>query len=502
MSSEDGLLAEAWRNLGGDPARLGDVRGSSLPPLPAALPVARLVHDAIAAAALAARELVGLSAPIVVDPVRAATAVTSERWFRQDGRAQQAWHPLSGFRRSGDGVVRTHANYPHHRERLLRSLGLPGSADAADLDARIRSMTAADVEQAAAAHGALAVAVRTEGEWAASPQGRAGAEGPLLRFERRDARLRWQRGARGTEARRADDPSRASDPRRHRYLAAPSITGVPRTADAPLAGLRVLDLTRVIAGPVAGRTLALLGAEVLRIDPPQPPEIGWQHLDTGHGKCSALLDLRSVDGAERFEQLLGGADVLLLGYRPGAIDADAIAARHPALVVAELSAWGWSGPWAGRRGFDSLAQAASGIAVHEGTADAPGALPAQALDHATGYLLAAAVLRAVADGRSVRIRASLARTAAALLQLPQGAGAEPAASRRLAPTSAAADAAAGSGAAAAAAPAAAAPAHGFDPSLAHLDGLVTAQPAFGPRAWPAPPRPWGGDSAAWRTVPK
>ncbi|WP_284230619.1 CoA transferase [Arenivirga flava] len=461
MSSEDGLLAEVWRDVGGDTMRLVLVQGSSPPPLRAALPVARLVHDAVAAAALAAQELEDSAAPIRIDPVHAATAVTSERWFRHHGEAPRAWHPLSGFRPAADGFVRTHANYPHHHERLLRSLGLTGAADAAALDARIRSMTGAEVERAAAANGALAVAVRTEGEWGASPQGRAGAAGPLVQFERTGARLRWRRGARGSEPRRSPGARRTAD--------APTVAEGPRAAGAPLAGLRVLDLTRVIAGPVAGRTLALLGADVLRIDPPRLPELGWQHLDTGHGKRSALLDVRSVDGSARFERLLESANVLLLGYRPGALDVEAIVGRHPALVVAELSAWGWSGPWADRRGFDSLVQAASGIAVVEGATDTPSALPAQALDHATGYLLVAAVLRAVAEGGSARIRASLARTAAALLALPRGADA---------------------GAATAA--------DAFEPSLVHLHGLTTAQPAFGRRSWPAPPRSWGGDPAAWR----
>lgn len=242
-----------------------------------------------------------------------------------------------------------------------------------------------------------------------------------------------------------------------------------------LAGLRVLDLTRVIAGPVAGRTLALLGAEVLRVDPPAPAEPHWQHLDTGHGKRSARLDVRSAAGLARFERLLGGAHVLLLGYRPGSFDVAGIAARHPGLVIAELSAWGWSGPWAGRRGFDSLVQAGSGVALIEGGADAqregggqdeePAALPAQALDHSTGYLLAAAVLRALTEGRGVRIRASLARTAAALLDLPREPVPAPAA---------------------------------FEPTVTELGGLTTAAPAFGPSSWPRPPRPWGGDAPVWR----
>lgn len=201
---------------------------------------------------------------------------------------------------------------------------------------------------------------------------------------------------------------------------------VRRTAGAasPCAGTRVLDLTRVLAGPVATRTLALLGADVLRVDAPGLPESPGAHHDTGLGKRSALLDLGR--GADRrvLDELLAAADVVVTGYRPGALDRfglapEALAERRPGLVVARLSAWGAYGPWGGRRGFDSLVQAATGIALLEGDGEAPGALPAQALDHGTGYLVAAAVLRALTErqrqGGTWRVEASLARTAHWLL---------------------------------------------------------------------------------------
>jgi crotonobetainyl-CoA:carnitine CoA-transferase CaiB-like acyl-CoA transferase len=201
-----------------------------------------------------------------------------------------------------------------------------------------------------------------------------------------------------------------------------------RHPDRPLDGIRVLDLTRVIAGPVAGRDLALAGAQVLRVDPPVPAEISWQHLDTGQDKRSALLDL--TQRQDEFEELLAGADVVLTGYRPGALDRfglapRALAERHPGIVVGRISAWGEVGPWADRRGFDSLVQAASGIALSESPDGvAPGALPAQALDHASGHLLAAGVLCALlaqrTDGGSHGVAVALARTAGALLDLPGG----------------------------------------------------------------------------------
>jgi crotonobetainyl-CoA:carnitine CoA-transferase CaiB-like acyl-CoA transferase len=195
----------------------------------------------------------------------------------------------------------------------------------------------------------------------------------------------------------------------------------------------VLDLTRVIAGPVATRTLAALGADVLRIDPPQSPELELSVRDGCVGKRLATLDFRA--DLATLHELLAGAHVLIHGYRPGALtafglDDAALAERHPHLTVASLSSWGSVGPWSDRRGFDSLVQSASGIAWREGAGadtdgDAgvrPGTLPAQALDHATGYLLAAAVLRSLACRRrgeeSASPRFALAATAAELMLHP------------------------------------------------------------------------------------
>ncbi|CAM5471728.1 Formyl-CoA:oxalate CoA-transferase [Streptomyces tendae] len=268
--------------------------------------------------------------------------------------------------------------------------------------------SAAEVEETVTAAGGLAVALRTPEEWAAHEQGAAVARLPLVERVRLDS----------APARELSPPA-----------------GTPLL---PAAGLRVLDLTRVIAGPIATRTLALLGADVLRLDPPGLPELPDQHTDTGFGKRSALVELAS--GREAVEELVARADVVVTGYRPGALDrfglsAEALAERRPGVVVAQLSAWGATGPWAGRRGFDSLVQVATGIAHIEGGRDRPGALPAQALDHGTGYLLAAGVLRAVSDqteaGGSRLVRAALARTAGDLLR--GAAGPEPRRVRRTCP---------------------------------------------------------------------
>jgi crotonobetainyl-CoA:carnitine CoA-transferase CaiB-like acyl-CoA transferase len=284
----------------------------------------------------------------------------------------------------------------------------------------------------------------------------------------------------------ADGPSGE----RHPLVETRRVEGAPQVlspAALPAEGVRVLDLTRVIAGPVATRTLALLGADVLRIDPPRLPEDPDAHADTGLGKRSALLDLRAPADRAVFDDLLAAADVVVTGYRPGALDAhglapDALRERHPGLVVAQLCAWGWSGPWAERRGFDSLVQAATGIAAVEASADGrPGVLPAQALDHGTGYLLAAAVLRALTDrhtdGGGRHLRLSLAGTAGWLLhdlqRTPAGQDAGPYDPRPWLTET---------------------PSrygtlrHALPP--VHYDGA--------PRTWRHPPTPWGTDRPVWR----
>ncbi|MFB8774148.1 CoA transferase [Streptomyces broussonetiae] len=397
-SSSAPLTARAWDALGGDPALLARVSPVVRPGvLEARLPVRELARACVGACALAAAELAavrggGAVPGVTVDDGAVAAAFTSERHLLVDGRAPVAFAPLSRFWRTADGWVRTHANYPHHRRRLLAALDLTEGGVPA-VEAALAERSATEAEETVYDAGGLAVALRTPEQWAAHPQGVAVGRLPLVEGERLDT-------ARARAFPRAD-------------------AGRP----LPAAGVRVLDLTRVIAGPVATRTLALLGADVLRVDPPGLPELPDQHADTGFGKRSTTLDL--VTGRHLFEELLASADVVVTGYRPDALDRfglspRALAERRPGLVVAQLSAWGGAGPWRTRRGFDSLVQAATGIAATEGAPDRPGVLPAQALDHGTGYLLAAAVLRALTEqtrtGGTRVVRLALARTAAWLTE--------------------------------------------------------------------------------------
>jgi hypothetical protein len=368
------------------------VQGAPAPhtsvPLPSRLATAELAWASVASAVLAAGR-----SPIAIDPHRVAAAYRSDRLLSIDGVAPDVWSPYSGFWRTADGWIRTHGNYPHHSAALRAGLELRDDADAEAVRAGLAAEASADAIASITRAGGLAVAVTVE-----DPSiDRTLRDDPLLDVRRIDTHARSAQPTRGTSGGDHDDP--------------------------PLAGIRVLDLTRVIAGPVCTRTLALLGADVLRIDPPHLPEPEWQHLDTGHGKRSALLNARSA----RMHELLAAADAVVLGYRPAALERMglqplALAERYPGLLVAQLSAWGTDHPELA--GFDSLVQAASGIALIESPdGDRPGALPAQALDHSAGYLLAAAVTalirrRSHEDG-SWYIGTSLRRVAAELLGMPR-----------------------------------------------------------------------------------
>ncbi|MFF5446907.1 CoA transferase [Streptomyces sp. NPDC012888] len=441
----DGATAQAWRALGGAEGQAARVRfrgGAGSPLDGGALPVRELARAAVGVCSLAAAELEaarggpGGPAELWVDEGAVATAFVSERHLLVEGRAPVVFAPLSGFWRAADGWVRTHANYPHHRAALLRALA-PAGESPEELAAAVAGRPAAEVQELVHAAGGLAVAVATG----------YGAPRPLVE-------------------------TRTGRPRPRPLPAAP--------AGLPMAGVRVLDLTRVIAGPVATRTLALLGADVLRIDPPGLPEADDAHADTGFGKRSARLDLARAADREVFEGLLAGADVVVSGYRPGALaalglSADELTARRPGLVVAELCAWGWSGEWAGRRGFDSLVQAGYGISAAYASPDGvPGVLPAQALDHGTGYLAAAGVMRALAGGGGRSLRFSLAGTASWLVrEVPRDAGA-----------------AGGPGYA---------PGPWLREAASGYGRLRYAAPplAFGPGDWARGPSRWGTDRAAW-----
>ena len=354
--------------------------------LPSNLQVNELACGAVAAAALAAAQW-RQAQRAVVDPRQVSVAFRNDQLQTIDGQKSTGFAPLSGFFATSDGWVRLHANYPHHRQRLLSALGLAENTDRPQLARLLAQSKAADIAETVTAANGIAAQVRTAAQWQSTEQAKAARAVPLLTIEN---------------------------------LAKTDVAAPPAQQR-----VRVLDLTRVIAGPVATRTLGYLGCDVLRIDNPAMPELPFQHVDTGADKRSALLDLREPEALHRMHELLATADVLVTGYRPDALaafglDSVSLAEQYPSLIHASLSAWTDSGPWGQRRGFDSIVQAATGIGMLESKdGSTPGALPAQALDHATGYLLAAGILRALRwrgeQGGTWRVKAHLLTTAHWLL---------------------------------------------------------------------------------------
>jgi crotonobetainyl-CoA:carnitine CoA-transferase CaiB-like acyl-CoA transferase len=387
------VLATLWCDAGFDEAALSDVDLTGAEPvLPSSFAVGTVAQATIAAAALAAAEVwylrTGRRQRVRVDMRHAAIEFRSERYLRVDGKApDDLWDAIAGLYRCGDGRwVRLHTNLPHHRDGLLRLLGVPH--DKAAVQRALDGWQAEALESAAADAGLVVTACRSFAEWDQQPQGQAVAKLPLFSIEKI-----------------GDAPAQE----------------FPAT-ERPLAGVKVLDLTRIIAGPVCGRTFAAHGADVLLITAPHLPSMQPLVIDTGRGKLSGFVDLRKASGRKTLAALLRDADVFVQGYRPGAIAAHGFspheAARiRPGIIYVSLCAYGHEGPWAGRRGFDSLVQTATGLNVAEADAFGsrePKPLPAQVVDHATGYLLTfaamAALMRRLTVGGSWHVRLSLAQT--------------------------------------------------------------------------------------------
>lgn len=384
------MLSAIAHDLALTPPPQGAVRFCSAGALSSAFAVTEMAAVSIAAAGLAVAALVeqqaGQCFRVQVD------RRLSAFWFASSLRPSgwslpPLWDPIAGDYQTRDGWIRLHTNAPHHRAVAERVIG--PAADREAMARHVLNWSAQELETAIVESGGCAAQMRSWQEWCNHPQGTAVNAEPLVRWERFAAE-----GAR-------------------------CWTG---SVERPLAGVKVLDLTRILAGPIATRLLAGFGADVLRIDPP-----GWEEpgvvAEVTPGKRCARLDLRDSSDRALFERLLADADVLVHGYRADALERlgygdEQRRALNPALVDISLNAYGWSGPWRLRRGFDSLVQMSTGIA-REGMrwqqASRPVPLPVQALDHATGYLMAAAAIRGLSErlatGRGSDARLSLARTA-------------------------------------------------------------------------------------------
>jgi crotonobetainyl-CoA:carnitine CoA-transferase CaiB-like acyl-CoA transferase len=392
-------LTELWTLGGGETAALDRVELTGQEPaLPSSFAIGTMAQAAIAASALAAAEFwrhrTGRAQQVSVEMRDAAIEFRSERYLSVEGVNHRMFDPLFGVYRAGDGrFVRIHTNFPHHRAGMLAMLGAENTRDS--VAKAISGWQGQAFEDEAAARGLVATLTRTPEEWNAHPQGQALAALPVLELTRI-----------------------GNAPPRNRAAAA-----------RPLSGIRVLDLTRVIAGPVCGRTLAGHGADVLAVSGPTLPSAQQLVMDNGRGKLQTFLELTDAGDRDTLANLTRNADVFVQGFRPGAIAAKGFAPEHvaalsPGIVCVSLSAYGHAGPWSERRGFDSLVQNANGLNMAEATAAGqaePKELPAQALDHASGFLLATgtmmALKRQAEEGGSWLVRVSLAQTGAWLFKL-------------------------------------------------------------------------------------
>ncbi|MEW1822898.1 CoA transferase [Arthrobacter sp. NPDC080031] len=396
------VTSRVWHAIGADDGDWLAARLTTTGPravLPAAFDVTGLATGAVASATVAAAQFLAArrqsgQPAVTVDSRESCAAFASERLFAPIGWTRPPlWDPIAGNYRAADAWIRLHTNYASHRAAVERVLG---AHDRETVQAAVAGPLAEELETAIVEAGGCAAVMHNRGQWLASAAGAATADAPPLTVvERRSS------GARTPNA----------------------------IGELPFEGVRVLDLTRVIAGPVCTKFLAGYGADVLRIDPPGFDEVPSLLPETTLGKRTAALDLRAPSDRAMFEELLAGADVLVTGLRGDALkrlgyDDEALTALNPGLIIASLDAYGWDGPWRNRRGFDSLVQMSCGIADDGATATGqaePTPLPVQALDHATGWLLAAAVARALTRRLShsvtARIQGSLIGTANLLYSL-------------------------------------------------------------------------------------
>jgi crotonobetainyl-CoA:carnitine CoA-transferase CaiB-like acyl-CoA transferase len=328
---------------------------------------------------------------IEVDLRHATLSLRSARYLRVNGKPPPGpWDPLSGFYPVANGWISVHCNFVNHREAAMGVLGGANTREAAEQASR--GWQGEALEDAIHAAGGCAGFVRSHEQWAEHVQAHAVAGQPLIEIEK--------------------------------IGEAPPETLPP--AERPLQGIRVLDLTRVLAGPTCARSLAEHGAEVLKVSAEHLPDSGMMDLDTGIGKLSARIDLRAPEGVATLQRLARDADVFSQSYRPGALarrgfSPEELAELRPGIVCVSLSAWGTTGPWRERRGFDSIVQAVSGIAGAHGAGEKPKLLPVSAIDYVSGYLMAfgatLALARRAREGGSWLVRVALARVGKFIVDL-------------------------------------------------------------------------------------
>lgn len=364
----------------------------------------RFYADEAAAAAIAAGAATaadiwqmrgGGAQTVTVDTREAGTSLISAFLQRFDdparapemkGQLDSAGTAAHGFHKTKDGrFVFLHPSFPESTKRLLKVLVCPDTPEA--VKATMAKWNALEFENAVAAAGACAAMARTPEEWNASEQGRILAARPAVEIVK------------------------IGDSKPEPFA---------KGGDAPLSGVRALDLTRVLAGPTCGRTLAQFGADVMMVTSPNLPSVPMFVADTGHGKRSASVDLATEDGRATMRELVRGTDVFTQGYRQGSMERlgfgpVALAGLRPGIVCTEINCYGHEGPWRTRPGWEQLGQTATGMAVMHGGDEGPKLQPGAVTDYTTGFLAAFGTLEALRRralyGGSYLVRASLSQTA-------------------------------------------------------------------------------------------
>jgi hypothetical protein len=411
--SAQGIVEEIWRGVGLPPVPVDLPSTASGPGLPSSFKVARLAQASIALSALAAalihQRLNRVPFPKVTVPFdHACVEFRSERFWTLDGRPPlREGSAVGGLHKTKDGYVRIHDGFEHHRTAALKLIGCPPDANRESIKDKLSTCSAVDLETRSVEAGAIMAALRSFEEWDAMPQA-------------------------------AEISSHSPVTIKKIASGEPAWGSLKAGSSKCLEGLKVVEMSRVIAAPTAGRALAAQGADSLWITSPNLPDQPALDRDFARGKRTIRLDVNKAEDLKTVSRLLEDADVFLQGYRPGSLaakglDAELLASRTKhGIIVADLSAYGPTGPWASRRGFDSIVQTLSGINVAEagnfGTGEASKVLPCQALDHASGYLLAFGIMAALAkraeEGGSYVVDVSLAGTGKYLRSLGQIEGKE------------------------------------------------------------------------------
>lgn len=383
FSAQD-IVEEVWNGMGLPTESLDAVTLAkrNKPSLPSSYKIGILAQSSIALTALAAAQFHALrngisTVPKVDVPLEhAVVEFKSERLYTIDGKPTPSpWGPVGGLHKTSDGHVRVHDSFPNHANGILDLAGLPIGSSRQQLSENLAEWSAVDLEHAATVEGKLATyALRSYRQWDKLTQSKAISNFPI------DVNQISPAGPKGLPPRLAGGNSK------------------------PLQGLRVVEMSRVIAAPLCGKTLAAYGADVIWVTSPNLPDLPAIDRDLGRGKRTVQLDIHDPSDKARLVELIRTADVFIQGFRPGSLAAHGLGADdllrvNPSLVIANMSAFGPGGPWSGRRGYDSLVQTCSGMNVseaeHAGKGEVARPTPCQALDHAGGYWLATGVLAAL-----------------------------------------------------------------------------------------------------------